>query len=63
MGSEAEEAMDTSPGWLPDPELPGQERYWDGSAWTDETRLHEQAEHPLVPGHVPDHAPDGRRHG
>lgn len=23
-----------SPGWYPDPLVPGQQRYWDGSAWT-----------------------------
>jgi hypothetical protein len=23
------------PGWYPDPEAPGRQRYWNGSAWTD----------------------------
>lgn len=25
-------------GWFPDPTFPGQERRWDGTAWTDEIR-------------------------
>ena len=25
----------TSAGWHPDPHVPGQQRYWDGTAWTD----------------------------
>lgn len=27
-----------APGWFPDPTYPGQERRWDGTAWTDEVR-------------------------
>jgi hypothetical protein len=26
------------PGWYPDPRKPTQDRYWDGSRWTDQTR-------------------------
>ncbi len=29
---------DQEEGWLPDPEQEGQERFWDGEAWTDEVR-------------------------
>lgn len=28
----------TPAGWYPDTNLPGTERYWDGAAWTDQTR-------------------------
>ncbi len=24
-----------APGWYPDPQVPGQQRYWNGTAWTD----------------------------
>jgi hypothetical protein len=27
----------TPPGWYPDPNQPGSQRYWDGSAWTEHT--------------------------
>ena len=26
------------PGWYADPEFPGSDRYWDGSAWSDQRR-------------------------
>lgn len=25
----------TDPGWYPDPDKPGSQRYWDGEAWTE----------------------------
>jgi hypothetical protein len=28
----------TPAGWYPDPQQPGQQRYWDGSAWTEATQ-------------------------
>ena len=28
----------TEPGWYPDPDLPDQQRYWDGAAWTEQRR-------------------------
>jgi Protein of unknown function (DUF2510) len=27
----------SSPGWFPDPQVPGQMRYWDGAVWTANT--------------------------
>jgi hypothetical protein len=49
--------MDDGPGWLPDPEHEDQERYWDGSDWTDQVR-------PVgSPGslHLPEHVPELQR--
>jgi hypothetical protein len=43
-GPNADDASDDSPtgqqtpaGWFQDPNVPNQQRYWDGSAWTDQT--------------------------
>ncbi len=43
-----------APGWLPDPEVDGQERYWNGTAWTDRVRLAGTGQAPRLPEHVPD---------
>jgi hypothetical protein len=43
-----------APGWRPDPEVAGQERYWNGTAWTDRVRLAGTGEAPRLPEHVPD---------
>ena len=40
----------TPPGWYPDVERPGGERYWDGSAWTEYRR---SGDAPLESGAVP----------
>lgn len=36
-------------GWYPDPSTPGSERYWDGAAWTAQTRPSGQAAAPVPP--------------
>ena len=38
-------------GWYPDPERPGQQRYWDGSRWTD--YRHDPALGPQTVVHLP----------
>ena len=55
----------TPPGWYPDPERPGAQRYWDGSQWTEHRSGVQQAPPPPVqhsqggpppvvgPGHQP----------
>lgn len=42
------------PGWYPDPEVPNQRRWWDGSAWTDHRApLEAQPPSPLPPAAPP----------
>lgn len=40
-------------GWYPDPEVPGQRRYWDGTRWTDHTAPGTDATRPLRSGPPP----------
>ena len=65
--------MDNMPaGWLPDPQDPWTERFWDGRKWTGQTRVvaekqppakrTETAAHPLTP-EQPAARPGGRRSG
>jgi len=46
--------MENGPGWLPDPEDAGLERYWNGTAWTDRVRPAGRAGALHLPEHVPD---------
>ncbi|MDN4483764.1 DUF2510 domain-containing protein [Demequina lignilytica] len=41
-------AKDAAAGWYPDPTLPGQQRYWDGEAWTPRTQVTVPVE-PIAP--------------
>lgn len=45
--------MANAPGWLTDPERPDQERYWNGSAWTDRVRPPGRAGSLHLAEHVP----------
>lgn len=49
---------DHAPGWLPDPdpgpEHEGQERYWNGTGWTDRVRPAARARSLHLPEHVPE---------
>jgi Protein of unknown function (DUF2510) len=46
--------MDDAPGWLADPDDESQERYWDGSDWTDRVRPAGTAGLLHLPEHVPE---------
>lgn len=45
-------------GWRPDPEAPGQERFWDGFEWTDQVRPDGSGPRPV---HLPEHVPELQR--
>lgn len=42
--------MDVREGWYDDPRVPGQLRWWDGTAWTDHTHARPPADDPSVGG-------------
>jgi hypothetical protein len=44
--------------WRPDPDQPGQERFWDGYEWTDQVRPDGSAP---APAHLPEHTPELQR--
>jgi hypothetical protein len=46
--------MDDAAGWQPDPEREDQERYWNGSEWTDRVRPAGKARSLHLPEHVPE---------
>lgn len=45
---------DAIPGWYPDPVTPGQQRYWDGTQWTENVAAMPTATPPMPPpGYAP----------
>jgi len=46
--------MDNGPGWFADPEDEAQERYWNGSTWTDRVRPVARSRSLRLPDHVPE---------
>lgn len=50
--------MEDGSGWFDDPEVEGQERYFDGSEWTTETR---PTDLDGPDNHLPDHVPELQR--
>ena len=41
--------MSTPAGWYPDPQAEGQQRYWDGNAWTEHQAPLVQPQQPTQP--------------
>ncbi len=58
-GTEEDAVPDQEEGWFADPEQEGQERFWDGEAWTAEVRPDGSADARLI--HLPDHVPELQR--
>lgn len=54
--------MSAAPGWYPDPERQGRQRFWDGQAWTDQSRPWQspRAETPPPRSDTPSTAPRRR---
>ena len=52
---------DDESGWLADPDVAGQERYWDGAEWTDQVRAVEEEPDRRRRLHLPDHVPELQR--
>ena len=52
---------DDGSGWRPDPGVEGQERYWDGTEWTDQTRPVEVEADSRGRRGLPDHVPELQR--
>ena len=43
-------AILTAAGWYPDPDVPGQQRHWDGTVWTEHRAI--TTPRPTSPGYV-----------
>ena len=52
---------DDESGWLPDPDVEGQERFWDGTEWTDQVRPVEEEPDFAARVGIPDHVPELQR--
>jgi hypothetical protein len=52
---------DDESGWLQDPDVEGQERFWDGTEWTDQVRPVDEETEFRGRLHLPDHVPELQR--
>lgn len=52
---------DEESGWLPDPDVEGQERLWDGTEWSDQVRPVDEEADFRGRLHLPDHVPELQR--